>query len=135
MYKYGTQLSPSAVADIAELEHRFNCMVEIRRGQCIISGYNLVSEAGPLCTTGNAVDGIVADSTKPSAARIINGAAAIEMSILHSEVFLARLRFPTGTATASLCPAPTAQSCVEFLLHMSRNPHYRDAWVAQSNER
>lgn len=131
MYKHGYQLSPSTVADIAELEHRFNCIIEIRQGQCVVSGYSPISKAGPIYSSGNGVDGIVVDSAKPTAAKVINGAAAIEMSVLHSKVFLARLRFSAGTATASLCPAPTAQSCVEFLLHMSQIPHYRDAWMAQ----
>ncbi len=134
MSQYWTQLSPSAVADIAELEHRFNCRVEIKQGQCVTSGYHMLSEAGPVCPEANCVDGIVKDSNKPTVVKVFPGAAALEASVLHANVFLARLRFAVGTATASICPAPTPQSCVEFLLHMSRHPHYREAWEAQSTE-
>lgn len=132
MYQHGSKLCPSAVADIAEIEQRFNCRVEITQGQCVISGYHTLAEAGPICNDANRVDGIVNDSNKPAAVKVIPGAAALEASILHANVFLARLRFAAGTATASLCPAPTPQSCVEFLIHMSHHPHYRETWEAQS---
>lgn len=126
------RLRPATVADIAELENQFNCIVEIRLGHCVITGYNALSEAGPIRAQGKSLYGIVADSNKPVAVKVIQGVAAVEESILHANVYVARLRFAAGTATASLCPAPTVQSCVEFLLHLSRYPHYREAWQAQS---
>lgn len=123
--------SDAARSQIAELELRFGCRAEIRHGSCGVRGVAIADALGSEAMASEAISSLVDDGERVQVFARLSDEVGVESLVILHGVCVGRLQFPNGLATSSLCPTPTPDACVEFLVAISRQESVADLWAAQ----